>query len=51
MDLILKTGGKRIGKIKDLNDEYVNTEILENLQLKINLNIKEDASIEVIENG
>ena len=33
------------------NDEYVNTEILENLQFKINLNIKEDASIEVVENG
>lgn len=40
---------KRVGPIKDLEDEFVSTEIMEKYQLKIDLEITENATLKVID--
>jgi hypothetical protein len=45
----LEGGWERVAAVKDLDDEFINTDIMEKYQLKIDLEINKDASLSVID--
>jgi glycosyltransferase involved in cell wall biosynthesis len=45
----LEDGWKRVGKIADLNDNFVDTKIMGEYDLKINVKINNDASLSIVD--